>query len=110
MKIGYARISTAGQNLNLQIDALERIGCEKIFTDPASGSIDARRGLQNFKEYCREDDKLVVWKLDRLGKSLRHLTDTINCLQTKGVEFVSIQESVILALQTANSSFMISEL
>jgi DNA invertase Pin-like site-specific DNA recombinase len=94
MKIGYARISTVEQNLNLQTDALERAGCEKIFTDTASGSINARKGLIDAVEFCRNGDALVVWKLDRLGRSLKHLIDTINYLQAKGVEFVSLQESV----------------
>ncbi len=94
MKIGYARVSTTDQNLNLQTDALERAGCEKIFSDMASGSIDCRKGLIDAMEFCRNGDSLVVWKLDRLGRSLRHLIDTVNKLQSKGVEFVSLQESV----------------
>jgi DNA invertase Pin-like site-specific DNA recombinase len=94
MKIGYARVSTVEQNLNLQTDALERIGCEKIFTDMASGSLDTRKGLIDAIEFCRSGDSLIVWKLDRLGRSLRHLIDTVNRLQSKGVEFVSLQENV----------------
>ena len=94
MKIGYARVSTVEQNLHLQTDALERAGCEKIFTDMASGSIDCRKGLIDAIEFCRSGDSLFVWKLDRLGRSLRHLIDTVNKLQSKGVEFVSLQESV----------------
>jgi DNA invertase Pin-like site-specific DNA recombinase len=94
MKIGYARVSTIEQNLNLQTDALERAGCEKIFTDMASGSIDSRRGLIDAIEFCRSGDSLFVWKLDPLGRSLRNLIDTVNKLQSKGVEFVSLQESV----------------
>ena len=94
MKIGYARVSTLDQNLDLQTDALERSGCEKIFTDMASGSIDARKGLIDAIDFCRKGDSLVVWKLDRLGRSLRNLIDTINLLQAKDVEFVSLQESV----------------
>lgn len=94
MKIGYARVSTIGQNLHLQTDALERAGCEKIFSDMASGSIDCRKGLIDAMEFCRNGDSLIVWKLDRLGRSLRHLIDTVNKLQSKGVEFVSLQESV----------------
>ena len=94
MKVGYARVSTIEQNLNLQTDALERAGCDKIFTDTASGSLDRRPGLVSAVEFCREGDSLVVWKLDRLGRSLRHLIDTVNRLQSKGVEFISLQESV----------------
>ena len=94
MKIGYARISTVEQNLNLQTDALERAGCEKIFTDTASGSVNARKELIDAIEFCRNGDALVVWKPDRLGRSLKHLIDTINYLQAKGVQFISLQESV----------------
>jgi DNA invertase Pin-like site-specific DNA recombinase len=94
MKIGYARVSTIEQNLNLQTDALEKIGCEKIFTDMASGAIDTRKGLIEAVDYCRNGDSLIVWKLDRLGRSLRHLIDTVNNLQSKGVEFISLQECV----------------
>ncbi|HEX8368009.1 MAG TPA: recombinase family protein [Pyrinomonadaceae bacterium] len=94
MKIGYARVSTIDQNLFLQTDALERSGCGKIFTDTASGSVDSRLELMDALEFCRSGDSLIVWKLDRLGRSLRHLIDTINRLQAKGVEFVSLQESV----------------
>ncbi|MEP6903417.1 MAG: recombinase family protein [Actinomycetota bacterium] len=94
MKIGYARVSTFDQNMFLQIDALERAGCEKVFTDTASGSIDTRKGLIDAIDFCRSGDSLIVWKLDRLGRSLRHLIDTMNHLQLKGVEFVSLQECV----------------
>jgi DNA invertase Pin-like site-specific DNA recombinase len=84
MKVGYARVSTIEQNLNLQTDALERDGCDKIFTDTASGSIDRRPGSVSAVEFCRAGDSLVVWKLDRLRRSLRHLIDTVNRLQSKG--------------------------
>lgn len=94
MKIGYARVSTFDQNLNLQTDALERFGCEKIFTETASGANDLRRGLLDAIDYCRSGDSLCVWKLDRLSRSLRHLIDTVNHLQLKGVEFISLQESI----------------
>ncbi len=72
MKIGYARISTVDQNLELQTDALEKTGCEKIFTDQASRARDDRKGLIDAVEFCRTGDSLVVWKLDRLGRSLKH--------------------------------------
>ncbi len=76
MLIGYARVSTQDQTLNLQRDALEKIGCAKIFTDSASGATTERKGLDEALEYVREGDSLVVWKLDRLGRSLKHLIDT----------------------------------
>ncbi len=94
MKIGYARVSTLDQNLELQTDALEKAGCEKIFTDRAGGARDDRQGLIEAVEFCRAGDSLVVWKLDRLGRSLKHLIETINALHAKGVGFVSVQESI----------------
>lgn len=94
MKIGYARVSTADQNLELQTDALEKAGCEKIFTDQASGARDERKGLLDATEFCRQGDSLVVWKLDRLGRSLKHLIETVNLLHEKKVGFVSLQESI----------------
>lgn len=94
MKIGYARVSTVDQNLELQIDALQKVGCEKIFTDKASGSLDVRAGLFDAIEFCRKNDSLVVWKLDRLGRSLKHLIETINLLHEKEVGFISLQENI----------------
>ncbi|MGI8494829.1 MAG: recombinase family protein [Pyrinomonadaceae bacterium] len=94
MKIGYARISTVDQNLELQTDALEKDGCEKIFTDQASGAKDDRQGLMDAVEFCRQGDSLVVWKLDRLGRSLKHLIETINQLHEKKVGFISLQENI----------------
>ncbi|MBC7798946.1 MAG: recombinase family protein [Pyrinomonadaceae bacterium] len=94
MKIGYARISTQDQNLDLQRDALEKVDCEKIFTDVASGAKDERRGLAQAVEYARDGDIHVVWKLDRLGRSLKHLIETVNLLHNKGVGFASVQENI----------------
>jgi DNA invertase Pin-like site-specific DNA recombinase len=94
MKIGYARISTADQNLNLQADALKAVGCEKIFQDIASGAKDERKGLADAVEFARDGDILIVWKLDRLGRSLKHLIETVNRLHEKGVGFASVQENI----------------
>ena len=94
MKIGYARVSTQDQKLNLQTDALSKAGCEKIFSDTASGAKDNRAGLIEAIEFCRAGDSLIVWKLDRLGRSLKHLIETINLLHNKKVGFVSLQESI----------------
>jgi DNA invertase Pin-like site-specific DNA recombinase len=94
MKIGYARISTADQNLDLQADALKAAGCEKIFQDVASGAKDERKGLADAVEFARAGDVLTVWKLDRLGRSLKHLIETVNRLHEKGVGFASIQENI----------------
>lgn len=92
MKIGYARVSTTDQNLDLQKDALEKAGCEKIFVDQASGAKTARPGLDQALEYVRKGDVLVVWRLDRLGRSLKHLIEVVESLEKRGVGFVSLQE------------------
>jgi DNA invertase Pin-like site-specific DNA recombinase len=94
MLIGYARISTFDQNSDLQKDALEKAGCEKIFTDTISGTVSQRPGLAKIKEILRKGDTLVVWRLDRLGRSLKDLIDWINYLDTEGVALKSIQESI----------------
>ena len=83
MNIGYARVSTQDQTLALQKDALEKIGCKKIFTDTASGTKAERKGLDEALEYVREGDTLVVWRLDRLGRSLKHLIETITKLNNR---------------------------
>src|SRR6266849_6453871 len=94
MLIGYARVSTQDQTLNLQIDALEKIGCTKIFTDTASGAMPERKGLDEALAYVREGDSLVVWKLDRLGRSLKHLIETITHLNNRKIGFMSITENI----------------
>src|SRR5438874_5887554 len=94
MLIGYARVSTQDQTLNLQKDALEKLGCNKIFTDTANGSKAERIGLEEALEYVREGDTLVVWRLDRLGRSLKHLIETITELNNRKIGFKSIQESI----------------
>jgi hypothetical protein len=83
MRIGYARVSTADQNPDLQEDALQKAGGEKIFRDVASGAVDSRRGLAEAIDYARDGDTLVVWKLDRLGRSLKHLIETVNGLAAR---------------------------
>lgn len=94
MKIGYARISTLEQNLDLQIDALKKAGCEKIITDEISGSVADRPGLEKLKEILRKDDTLVVWRLDRLGRTLKNLIEWINQLDEQKIGFKSLQESI----------------
>jgi DNA invertase Pin-like site-specific DNA recombinase len=94
MRIGYARVSTADQNPDLQEDALQKAGCEKIFRDVASGAVDSRKGLAEAIDYARDGDTLVVWKLDRLGRSLKHLIETVNGLATRKVGFQSLRESM----------------
>lgn len=94
MLIGYARVSTHEQNLDLQNDALKAAGCERIFTDTASGAKTDRPGLTAALELCRKEDTFVVWKLDRLGRSLPHLVETVRDLVDKGIGFKSLQESI----------------
>ena len=94
MQIGYARISTHDQNLNLQSDALTASGCEKIFTDVASGGDLTRNGLAETITHLRSGDVLVVWRLDRLGRSLKHLIETVTTLQARGVGFRSLTEGI----------------
>ena len=94
MHIGYARISTHDQTLALQRDALEKADCDRIFTDTVSGTKAERKGLEEALSHLREGDTLVVWRLDRLGRSLRHLIDTITELHGRGVGFKSLQENI----------------
>ena len=94
MLIGYARVSTSDQTLDLQKDALEKAGCSKIFTDTASGAKTERTGLDEALNYVRASDTLVVWRLDRLGRSLKHLIETITDLNDRKIGFKSITESI----------------
>lgn len=94
MKVGYARVSTHEQNLSLQIDDLKKSGCTKIFTDKISGSKSERPGLQEALDYLRVGDSLVVWRLDRLGRSLKHLIEIITLLEERKIGFSSLQESI----------------
>jgi DNA invertase Pin-like site-specific DNA recombinase len=95
MLIGYARVSTDDQDLTLQIDALQEAGCKKIFRDKVSGAKTERPGLQAAMEYVRDgEDTLVVWRLDRLGRSLPHLIETMNALDEREVGFRSLQEAI----------------
>jgi DNA invertase Pin-like site-specific DNA recombinase len=94
MLVGYARVSTADQTLGLQRDALTQAGCERLFTDTASGSRADRPGLDEALDFLRPGDTLVVWRLDRLGRSLRHLIDTLGGLDQRGIGFRSLQEQI----------------
>jgi DNA invertase Pin-like site-specific DNA recombinase len=94
MNIGYARVSTQDQNLDLQNDALKAAGCENIYTDKMSGAKTERPGLEKIMSFIRKGDTLVVWKLDRLGRSLKHLILVMNQLEERGIYFKSVQESL----------------
>jgi hypothetical protein len=92
--LGYARVSTADQQAHLQVDALQRAGCYRVFTETASGARPDRPTLEQVLDQLRPGDTLVVWKLDRLGRSLRHLVDTVTGLAERGVGFRSLQEAI----------------
>src|SRR4051794_7475787 len=94
MLIGYTRVSTQDQTLNLQRDALEKARCTKIFTDIASGAKQERQGLDEAFSHLREGDTLVVWRLDRLGRSITHLIQTVSGLGKRGVGFKSVTEAI----------------
>lgn len=94
MKIGYARVSTVDQHLRMQEDALRSSGCEEIYTDVVSGVKSQRPGLDKALSYLREGDTLVVWKLDRLGRSIQHLIQTVKDLEDKKISFKSLQENI----------------
>jgi DNA invertase Pin-like site-specific DNA recombinase len=94
MLVGYARVSTTDQTLHLQLDHLKQAGCEQWFTDTISGVKSDRPGLDEALRYVRAGDTLVVWKLDRLGRSLPHLIATISVLHDLGIGFCSLTESI----------------
>ena len=92
MIIGYARVSTQDQNLELQQDALTKAGCEKIFEDHASGARMERAGLSDALSHLREGDTLAIWKLDRLGRTIRGLIELVGELRERGIQFRSLTE------------------
>jgi DNA invertase Pin-like site-specific DNA recombinase len=93
-RVGYARVSTADQNPALQLDALKAAGCEKLFTDEASGSTTTRPALTKALAKLQVGDVLVVWRLDRLGRSLSHLIQLTTELAAKGIGFLSLSEAI----------------
>ncbi|HAR6468338.1 TPA: recombinase family protein [Staphylococcus pseudintermedius] len=96
MKIGYARVSTGLQNLNLQEDRLNAYGCEKIFSDHISDSKSKRPGLDKAIEFARSGDTIVVWRLDRLGRNMEDLITLVNELNERGVSFHSLEENITM--------------
>jgi len=92
--IGYARVSTSDQDLTLQLDALAAAGCEKVFSDKASGTKADRDGLAEVLAYAREGDSLVVWKLDRLGRSMKGLVDLAATLEARKVDLRSLTDGI----------------
>jgi DNA invertase Pin-like site-specific DNA recombinase len=94
MLVGYARVSTQEQTLDLQRDALKKAGCERLFEDVISGAKAERKGLAEAIDFVRAGDTLVVWKLDRLGRSLKHLIETVTGLHERKVGFKSLTEQI----------------
>jgi DNA invertase Pin-like site-specific DNA recombinase len=104
---GYARVSTEGQSLDLQIDALNNYGVEKIFSEKITGKKIDRPQLQEMLKYLRENDTVVVWKLDRIGRSMKDLIDIVNGFQEKGIHFVSLKENIDTSNATGKLIFNI---
>ncbi|MDE1999511.1 MAG: recombinase family protein [Burkholderiales bacterium] len=94
MLIGYARVSTQDQSLDLQLEALTKAGCQKVFEDKVSGTRADRPGLAKAMDMLREGDTLVVWKLDRLGRSVKQLVDLVGELHKQSVEFKSLTDAI----------------
>ena len=94
MLIGYARVSTDEQSLDVQLDALRQVGCERVFTDKASAAKTHRPGLSEAQSHLRAGDLLVVWKLDRLGRSVKGLVDLVSELDQQGVQFRSLTDGI----------------
>lgn len=92
--LGYARVSTTDQDASLQIDALNAAGCYRVFVDTMSGSLQHRPELDKLLDQLRPGDTLVVWRLDRLGRSIRHLIDQLHALAERGIGFRSLQETI----------------
>lgn len=106
MKIGYARVSTGLQNLDLQEDSLKSEGCQKIFTDKISGAKSKRPGLENAIDFAREGDTIVVWRLDRLGRNMQDLITIVNQLNDRGISFYSIQENITMDKSSSTGQLM----
>ena len=107
MKIGYARVSTNEQDTQLQIDALNAIGCDRIYQEKQSGAKKDRPELQQCLKSLREDDVLIVWKLDRLGRSLQHLIDVVSDLEDRKIGFQSLTENIDTTSPTGKLIFHI---
>src|ERR1700680_3981082 len=95
MKIGYARVSTDDQETHLQIDALKQAKCGRVYQEKASGAKADRPELMRLLDNARKGDVVIVWKMDRLGRSLMHLIETVNMLHERGVQLKSLTENLI---------------
>ena len=107
MRIGYARVSTQDQKLELQLDDLKGYGCETVYKEKVSGKSKARPQLEKMIDQLRSGDVVVVWKLDRLGRSLKDLIDLVSAFREKGVEFVSLKDGIDTGTATGRFTFNI---
>lgn len=107
MLIGYARVSTVDQNPELQLDALHAAGCDRVFEDRLSGSVAQRPGLAEAISFVRQGDTLVVWRLDRLGRSLRNLIEVVGELEARGIGLKSLHEAIDTSTSTGRLVFQI---
>lgn len=105
MLIGYARVSTEEQSLDLQLDALKQLGCQQVFTDRVSATKTTRPGLNQARSHLREGDTLVIWKLDRLGRSVKGLIDLVGELAENGVQFRSLTDGIDTATPSGRFFF-----
>jgi len=105
MKVGYARVSTKEQSFDLQVDALRKAGCEKIYREIVSGARTERPILDQLIESLRPQDVLMIWKLDRLGRSLKHLVELINNLREKGIGLQSLNDPIDTTTPQGRLSF-----
>lgn len=105
IKLGYARVSTQEQNLDLQLDALKREGCKTVFTDKVSGIKSSKPNFEKLIEYARPGDTIVVWKLDRLGRSTVKLIELIELLKQKEIHLKSLSESIDTSTASGNLFF-----
>jgi DNA invertase Pin-like site-specific DNA recombinase len=105
MKIGYARVSTTDQNLDMQLNELEKAGCEKIYREKLSGKNTDRPELQKLLSEIRKGDQVVVWKLDRIGRSIKNLIDIVDQFKTHGVDFISLHNQIDTSTPTGRFTF-----
>jgi len=107
MKIGYARVSTGSQSFDLQTDALKAAGCERIFTDCASGVKAQRPGLDEALDFLRKGDVLVVWQMDRLGRSVHNMLELITLFKQREIAFISLRENFDTSTATGRMFFTV---
>src|SRR4051812_12847633 len=105
MKIGYARVSTNDQNLDLQINELQKAGCEKIYQEKVSGKLKDRPELESMMNQLRSGDQVIVWKLDRIGRSLKNLIEIVEHLKERSVDFICLHNNIDTSTSTGRLTF-----